>query len=110
MSNFEEIACKGLGIILFLLVIILSVQLMGCTLSPKEEFYNTPTSFPLLDTRDILHKYRDNFDKIIFPRNNQLLTRYCGAHFQWESIKAVWKCEEDGNYKWYYTISKSKKQ
>ena len=118
MSNFEEIACKGLGIVLFLLVVILSVQLMGCTSTiPKEEPHNTPISFPLLDHRGILHTYRDNFDKIVFPTHNKKLTLYCGSHFQWENVTAMWKSsggnighrEEADYYRWMYIVSKHPK-
>jgi hypothetical protein len=30
MSEFEEISCKVLGVILFLLIVSLSLQLIGC--------------------------------------------------------------------------------
>ena len=118
MSNFENICCKVLGIILFLLVIILSVQLIGCTsssngaikITPKEEPHDTIRDYPLLDHRGVLHKYRDNFESIIFPKHNKKLTQYCGTHFQWESIKAVYKREGNSDYRWYYIVSKNKKQ
>ena len=31
MTRFEETSCKVLGVILFLLIVIMSLQLMGCT-------------------------------------------------------------------------------
>ena len=31
MTEFESASCKVLGVILFLLIIIMSLQLMGCT-------------------------------------------------------------------------------
>tara|TARA_R110002020_G_scaffold425440_1_gene634833 strand:+ start:183 stop:347 length:165 start_codon:yes stop_codon:yes gene_type:complete len=33
MSNFEEVCCKVLGVILFLLIVIMGLQLTGCTCS-----------------------------------------------------------------------------
>ena len=33
MSNFEEVCCKVLGVILFLLIVIIGLQLTGCTCS-----------------------------------------------------------------------------
>lgn len=33
MSDFEEMSCKVLGVILFLIMCILAFQLMGCTCS-----------------------------------------------------------------------------
>ena len=33
MTHFEEVACKALGVMLFLLVIIIGIQLMGCSLA-----------------------------------------------------------------------------
>ncbi len=30
MTRFEEVSCKVLGVILFLLIVIMSLQLMGC--------------------------------------------------------------------------------
>jgi len=31
VTQFEEVACKGLGIILVILVVVLSFQLIGCS-------------------------------------------------------------------------------
>ena len=31
MTKFEEISCKVLGVILFLLIVTVSLQLMGCS-------------------------------------------------------------------------------
>ena len=116
LNEFESNCCKGLSIVLVILLAIISFQLVGCTsasngsinITPKEEV--APSSFPLLDNRGILHKYRDDFDKFIFPRHNEKLTQYCATHFEWESIKAVYKKEGDGDYRWHYIVSRSKKQ
>ena len=128
MSDFEEIACKGLGIVLFLLVVILSVQLMGCATggttigwtdsgAPIVKPKGSTQAYPLLDNRGILHTYRDNFDKIVFPTHNKKLTLYCGSHFQWENVTAMWKSsggnighrEEADYYRWMYIVSKHPK-
>ena len=118
LNEFESNCCKGLSIVLVILLAIISFQLVGCTSAsngainviPKEEVHDTIRNFPLLDTRGVLHKYRDDFDKFIFPRHNEKLTQYCGKHFEWESIKAVYKKEGDGDYRWHYIVSRSKKQ
>ena len=31
MTRFEEVTCKGLGIILIILVVVISFQLIGCS-------------------------------------------------------------------------------
>ena len=33
MTRFEEVSCKVLGVILFLLIVIMGLQLTGCTCS-----------------------------------------------------------------------------
>ena len=107
-----------LSLVHIMIAILCIVILNKCTsasngainVTPKEEVHSTPSSFPLLDHRGVLHTYRDDFDKLIFPRHNRKLTQYCAAHFQWESIKAVWKREGDGYYRWHYIVSRSKKQ
>ena len=80
--------------------------LISCSATTPQKL----SSFPLLDNRGILHEYRDNFDKLIFPRHNKKLTQYCATHFQWESIKAVYKRKDDCYYRWHYIVSRSKKQ
>ena len=36
MSEFETTACKALGVILFLILVVLALQLIGCTCSVPE--------------------------------------------------------------------------
>ena len=36
MTQFEETSCKVLGVMLFLLVIIMGLQLMGCSCPPPQ--------------------------------------------------------------------------
>ena len=68
------------------------------------------TSYPLKDYKGELHKYRDNFDSFIFPRDNKKLTQYCAFHFQWEDIKAVYGKGEDGQWRYSYIVTRNKKQ
>ena len=118
MTQFESNCCKSLGILLVILLAIISFQLVGCTSAsngainviPKEEVHDTIRNFPLLDTRGVLHKYRGNFKSIVFPTHNKKLTQYCGNHFQWEIIKAVWKQEGDEDFRWHYIVIRDKKQ
>jgi hypothetical protein len=104
-----------------ILALLCIVLLKKCTSAPNgainleevitiEEPHDTIRSFPLLDNRGVLHKYRDDFDKLIFPKDNRKLTQYCGKHFQWESIKARWKKNNIGEWGWSYMVSRSKKQ
>ena len=104
-----------MAVMLIVLAVIISIQLVGCTSAANGAINITADvpdnikGYPLLDNRGILHKYRDNYDKIIFPRHNEKLTQFCGIHFQWEVIKSVWKREWDEDYRWHYIVSRSKK-
>ena len=65
--------------------------------------------FPLVDYKGVVHRYRDNFDKLIFPRHNEKLTQYCAVHYEWENIKAVWSRDKvQGHYRWNYYVTKHK--
>ena len=82
---------------------------------------NTSQAFPLLDNRGILHEYKSDtktYKRITHPRNDEL-TLYCGSHFQWETLRIVWKRSsltniehrEEGSYwRWTYVVTKNKKQ
>ena len=82
---------------------------------------NTSQAFPLLDNRGILHEYKSNsktYKRITHPRNDKL-TLYCGSHFQWETLRIVWKRsnltnighrEESSFWRWTYMVSRNKKQ
>ena len=102
-----------------ILALLCIVLFKKCTSAPNgainldviiEEPHDTSSSFPLLDTRGVLHTYRDDFDKLIFPKDNNKLTQYCATHFQWESIRARWKKDNAGEWGWSYMVSRSKKQ
>ena len=67
------------------------------------------TSYPLIDYKGEQHKYRDNFDSFIFPRDSKKLTQYCAFHFEWEDIKAVYGKDENGQWGYSYIVSKNKK-
>ena len=79
----------------------------------------SPSSFPLLDNRGILHEYRESYNRVIKPSHNDELTIYCGSHFQWETVKIVWKRgnlvkiehrEEVDYWRWNYSVTRNKKQ
>ena len=40
MTNFEDKSCKALGIILFILIISMWIQLSGCCAIPKKELFD----------------------------------------------------------------------
>ena len=62
--------------------------------------------YPLIDDKAIRHKYRDNFDKLIFPRHNKKLIQYCSEHRHWEDIRAVWSKNGGDDYRWQYYVNK----
>jgi len=66
-------------------------------------------SYPLLDNKAIMHEYRDNFDKMIFPKHNKKLTQYCSLHRHWEDIRAVWSKNGGDDFRWQYYVMKNKK-
>ena len=66
--------------------------------------------FPLTDSNDKLHRYKDNFDKLIFPQHNKKLTQYCSLHFQWENITAIYKkVDNKDGFEWKYVVRKHPK-
>ena len=65
--------------------------------------------YPLIDNKVIMHKYRDNFDKMIFPKHNAKLTQYCSLHRDWEDIRAVWSKNGGDEFRWQYYVVKNKK-
>ena len=65
--------------------------------------------YPLIDNKVIMHKYRDNFDKMIFPKHNEKLTQYCSLHRDWEDIRAVWSKNGGDEFRWQYYVVKNKK-
>ena len=115
-----------MAVILVILLSLLSFQLMGCTsvirvlqdsdwkkyeaAHQRDHDNNRIEGYPLLDNRGILHKYRGNFKSIVFPTHNKKLTQFCGIHFQWEVIKAVWNQEGDDDFRWHYIVIRDKKQ
>ena len=80
---------------------------------PEHQLENHPTwdegqKYPLLDYRGVLHKYEDNVEEFILPRDNRKLTQYCSIHFDWEDIKAVYTKEAD-DFVWKYYVNKNPK-
>jgi hypothetical protein len=131
LSDFENIACKVMGIILIILLSFLSFQLMGCSIPTHgttvgwtdggAPIVRSLSSFPLLDNRDILHEYKSDaktYKRITHPSTDKL-TLYCAVHFQWETVNIVWKRsnltnighrEESSFWRWTYMVSRNKKQ
>ena len=66
------------------------------------------TPYSLLDYKGVLHKYRVDLKSKSFPQDNRELTQYCGIHFHWEDIKAVYgKVGKD--FTWTYYVNQNKK-
>ena len=83
-------------------------------LEPEHILNSHPTyqneQFPLVDYKGVVHRYRDDFDKLIFPRHNRKLTQYCSIHYHWENIKAVWSKDKiNGQFRWNYFVTKDRK-
>ena len=103
--------------ILFFLFGFFIFNIIGCSFTDSnqvimdESIVDEPVKrlYPLLDNHKVMHKYRDNFDKLIFPRHNRKLTQYCSVHRNWEDIKAVWSKNGGDNFRWQYHVMKNKK-
>ena len=89
--------------------------------APIVRSIQAPSSFPVLDNRGILHKYRDSkaYPLITKPTHMSVLQVYCGVHRQWETLRIVWKRsnltkiehrEENSFWRWNYNVSRNKKQ
>lgn len=108
MSDFENIACKVMGVILFLLIMILSLQLTSCTsktqVAPEAPIKPKKQAISLLDSSGSLHKYKVDVSRLNLPNDNQLLTQYCMNHYQWENI-TVFRHLKDGSVETWYRIS-----
>ena len=100
--------------LIFCLVIVLIN--MGCSsvtsTTNKAPIARVPTkitSYPLRDYNGVEHKYRDDFDSFVFPRDNKKLTQYCAFHYQWEDIKVVYSRNKNGEWGYDYIITTNKK-
>lgn len=90
----------------------------NCTNAPNGAFNHIPivkvptkiTSYPLEDFEGEIHKYRDNFDNFVFPRDNQALTQFCSFHRQWEDIKVVYSRNSKGKWGHHYVVSRNKRR
>ena len=113
MTHFENIACKVMGIILLILIVILSLQLTSCV-SKTQVVPETPIkpkkhAISLLDSSGSSHKYKVDVSRLNLPNDNQLLTQYCMNHYQWENI-TVFRHLKNGSVETWYRISPHKKQ
>ena len=95
MTEFEKVAIKVLGFILFITLLILHLQLTCCTnsangaidLSPKNPA--GPHGYELKGFHGKIHKYIDDIGSIPlsdFPISNRYLTQYCVNHYVTECI------------------------
>ena len=67
----------------------------------KEKIY-----YPLIDTRFKIHRYNENIQWLIFPKNEKK-TKYCAIHFEWEDIKPIYRPAGNGEYRWQYRVTKN---
>ena len=102
----------GIGETILLCLIIYVLYIYSCSGTRSGQvILDEPVKrlYPLIDNKAITHKYRDNFDKLIFPKHNKKLTQYCSLHRDWEDIKAVWSKNGGDDYRWQYYVVKNKK-
>ena len=114
-----------LGLALISLVLFIQCATGGTTIGWTDSgapiVSSKTQAFPLLDNRGILHEYKSDtktYKRITHPSTDKL-TLYCGSHFQWETIRIMWKRgnltkiehREEGSYwRWTYVVTKNKKQ
>ena len=88
-------------------IVVYSIVVFSCSgIHPGEPMKRL---YPLIDNKVIMHKYRDNFNKMIFPKHNEKLTQYCSLHRDWEDIRAVWSKNGGDDFRWQYYVMKNKK-
>ena len=82
-----------LGVLLFCILMVLYLQLIGCTSSSNGAFNHTSPDFyqekrqmefPIKDTRDYIHYYKQP----IIIHHGEMLTLYCRRDKQWEKINS----------------------
>ena len=67
----------------------------------------TIKEYELIDFNGINHLYKDDMNKMVFPRHNKLLTQYCREHKVWEDIIVRWsqdRLSNSGNYRYNYFV------
>ena len=95
-----------------ILLTLCSIVVYSCSITYQDKIVNEKPLkrlYPLLDNHMVKHTYRDNFDKLIFPKHNKKLTQYCSVHRDWEDIKAVWSKNGGDDFRWQYYVMKNKK-
>ena len=97
----------GIGETIILCLIIYCLYVYGCS-HDVEKVQPDRHTYPLLDNKAIMHQYKDNFDKLIFPKHSKKLTQYCSIHHDWEDIKAMWSKNGGDYYRWQYYVKKNK--
>ena len=112
MSEFESTTCKVLGVLLFCILMILYLQLIGCTSSSNGAFNHASPDFyqeskhmefPVKDTRDYIHYYKQP----VIIHHGEMLTLYCRRDKQWEKIRAKYDYNRDT---YNYHIIRMRKQ
>jgi hypothetical protein len=95
MTSFERAACRILGVILFGVLIILYLQMLGCTNTPSGAIDLSPknkagqTGYELKGFHGKVHRYKKDIGSIplsSFPMSNRYLTQYCLNHYMTECI------------------------
>ena len=72
----------------------------------------TIKEYELIDFNGINHLYKDDMNKMVFPRHNKLLTQYCREHKVWEDIIVRWsqdRLSNSGNYRYNYFVKANTK-
>ena len=87
------------------IILVILLLLSGCASTNQDG--KTETHYPLLDTSFKLHKYKNNIQWVLFPKNDKR-TEYCSVHFVWEDVQPIYRQIGD-DYKWQYRVNKNKR-
>jgi hypothetical protein len=106
MVDWRKIALPlNRRLVVYLLMMVMSIN---CTSIENIDLnVKTIKEYELIDFNGILHLYKDDMNKMVFPRHNKLLTQYCREHKVWEDIIARWsqdKLSNSGNYRYNYFV------
>ena len=89
------------------------LSIVGCTSIENIDLnVKTIKEYELIDFNGINHLYKDDMNKMVFPRHNKLLTQYCIEHKVWEDIQARWsqdRLSNSGNYRYNYFVKANTK-
>jgi hypothetical protein len=111
MVDWRKIALPlNRRLVVYLLMMVMSIN---CTSIENIDLnVKTIKEYELIDFNGINHLYKDDMNKMVFPRHNKLLTQYCREHKVWEDIIVRWsqdRLSNSGNYRYNYFVKANTK-